>query len=195
MLRTRYALSAATVVAAVALSGCGGSGTTAASTAPAVAKVVAVPFSSSAIHGAELPAVYTCDGRDISPPLSWGAMPSGIEELALFALGVTRGRSGRPSITVEWAVAGVTPATHSLGAGALPPGAFVLEAGDGKRRYSICPAKGQAARYEFALYALPIHIRATPRISGAQLLHNLTESIPQYRAPASGELSTTYKRR
>ena len=32
-----------------------------------------------------IPARYTCDGDDISPPLSWGTPPDGTQSLALIA--------------------------------------------------------------------------------------------------------------
>src|ERR1700719_645379 len=33
--------------------------------------------------GAEIPAQYTCDGADISPPLSWSDVPAGTGSLVL----------------------------------------------------------------------------------------------------------------
>lgn len=34
-------------------------------------------------HNGEIPKVYTCDGKDISPPLNWSGTPDGTETLAL----------------------------------------------------------------------------------------------------------------
>lgn len=189
MPRIRYAFSLVGLLLVAAFSGCGESPTAAVPPLPPITKVVAVPFRSSAIHG-RLPSLYTCDGKNISPPLAWGAVPPGIEELALYAVAVTPG-----TLSVEWAMAGVNPSLHHLSAGEVPSGAFLEEANDGQKRYSICPAKGQTKRYEFALYALPNRVRATPEISGATLLHNLTGQIPQGRSPATGRFSATYTRR
>jgi hypothetical protein len=190
---------AATLIA-LGLVGCGSSTDTASRTGttprlPPITKVVAVRLTSSAIHGAKLPVVYTCDGRNVAPPLAWGTLPSDIEELALFAVNVTPSGSGQPAHTVEWAMAGVAPALHRMSAGEIPRGAFLVTGSDGKRRYSICPAKGQTERYEFALYALPPHVRAGPGISGVGLLHNLTGKILGGRSPARGAFTATYTRR
>ncbi len=34
-------------------------------------------------HGGEMPARYTCDGKNISPPLIWAGVPDGTKSLAL----------------------------------------------------------------------------------------------------------------
>jgi phosphatidylethanolamine-binding protein (PEBP) family uncharacterized protein len=188
MRRTPHATPIAALVLALALGGCGGSST------PAV-KVVAVPLHSSAIHSARLSPRYTCDGKDISPPLTWGAIPAEVEELALFALQVTPATAGRYTLTVAWAMAGVEPALHHLAAGEIPKGAFVLQASNGKRQYTICPPQHQTQRYEFALYALPPHVHAGPNINATELLTNLTSTIPTNQAPARGAILTTYTRK
>ena len=41
--------------------------------------------SSAFKEGGPIPARYTCDGRDVSPPLKWGAVPAGAKFLALIA--------------------------------------------------------------------------------------------------------------
>jgi len=192
----RIATTTLAVLAAAALSGCGGTGASTGTTVLSSVEPSTVSLRSSAVHGSTLPALYTCDGRDISPPLSWGALPSGVKEVALFVLGVRRGKAGRPVASIEWALAGVKPQLQGLRAGDVPPGAFALAASDGSRRYSVCPASGQTERYTFALYAMPRGVRASPALAGTALLLNLTQSgVPQNEAPASGTFSVTYKRR
>lgn len=34
-------------------------------------------------NGGEIPTQYTCQGRDVSPPLSWSGVPDGARSLAL----------------------------------------------------------------------------------------------------------------
>jgi phosphatidylethanolamine-binding protein (PEBP) family uncharacterized protein len=187
MQRTNTTISIAALLSALALAGC-------ASTATTATKVITVPFTSSAIHASKLPALYTCDGKDISPPLTWGAIPADIEELALFALEITPSATGHYTLTIDWAMAGVAPTVHHLAAAEIPPGAFVLGANNGKRRYSICPAKNQTTRYEFALFALPPHVHALPAIRSVELLSNLINTSPQTQAPAQGTLLATYAR-
>jgi phosphatidylethanolamine-binding protein (PEBP) family uncharacterized protein len=174
---------------ALALAGCGGSGTA------ATIKPLVVPFRSSAIHGGQIPAAYTCDGKDISPPVTWGAIPTSIEELALFALEITPAAQQRATITVEWAMTGIKPSLHHLSAGQTPAGAYVLKASNGHRHYSICPPKGQTKLYQFALYALPAGVHASREIGGLELLTNLNKTSPEYKAPAYGAFRASYTRK
>jgi phosphatidylethanolamine-binding protein (PEBP) family uncharacterized protein len=177
--------SGAVLLAAMALAGCGSSsgGTSSGK----------IPFSSSVVEGGELPAHYTCDGANVAPPLKWGATPTGTKELVLIALG--KGQSNSATSTVEWAMAGVKPDLHELTAGERPTGAFLVQASDGKRHYSVCPAKGQTKLYAFVVYAVPERVIVTRRVSGSTLYHNLAEGRPEFRAPASGEFTASYTRK
>jgi phosphatidylethanolamine-binding protein (PEBP) family uncharacterized protein len=181
------------VPAAVALGGCGGAARRA-TTASTPARVT-IALGSPAVHGSKLPALYTCDGRNVSPPLAWGTVPSGVQELALFALGTRHSSAGRTATSLEWALAGVKPSVHELRAGEIPPGAFLLTGSDGKRGYSLCPPTGQQEDYTFGIFALPGVARASRRIAGAALFHNLTNSSREFEAPAAGVFSVSYTRR
>jgi len=45
---------------------------------------MAITLTSSAFEeGGAIPSKYTCDGADVSPPLSWAGVPEGTESLAL----------------------------------------------------------------------------------------------------------------
>jgi phosphatidylethanolamine-binding protein (PEBP) family uncharacterized protein len=209
----RRTASTATIVAlllALALTGCGTNSTSgskaasgplttsskAASAPPTTSsKVASVRLTSSAIQHGQLPARYTCAGENISPPLTWGAVPSAIQELTLFALEPAPSPTGNPTPAVEWVMAGVKPALHHINAGELPRGAFLLNTGTGKVKYSLCPPKGQTKHYEFALYAIPTGVRVTPNLSGIALLTNLTNPNPQFQSPATGTIAATYTRR
>jgi phosphatidylethanolamine-binding protein (PEBP) family uncharacterized protein len=186
---TRAAMLA--VLGAAALTGCGGS----TEPKPASVEPVVVILQSSAITGSKLPALYTCDGRNVSPPLSWGAIPSGVEELALFAIGTRVTKGGRASASVAWAMAGLRPSLQSVRSGEVPRYAYLLSNSDHRRHYSVCPPRGQTERYSFALYGLPRGARASTSMTGAVLLYNLTQAGAQYQAPVSGTFSVTYKRR
>ena len=192
------ALAGLTLLLALALSGCGSAQPTATASNSATAPTTApttIQFSSSAISGSTIPARYTCDGQNIAPPLSWGTVPATIRELAVFLIDVTPTSSGRPANTVQWAMAGLKPVLHKVAAGELPPNAFLEENSNQGTRYSLCPAKGKARRYKFALYALPPTAVATNRITGSELLANLTEATPQDQSPATGEFTASYTRK
>jgi phosphatidylethanolamine-binding protein (PEBP) family uncharacterized protein len=181
------ATPAAVLLSALALTGCGGS------SAP---KSFTIQFRSSAlVHGA-LPALYTCDGRDISPPVEWGAVPSTTSELALFVLGLKPNRkTGRYAFSIEWAVAGINPALHKLAAGQLPPGAHIGHEVDGKlARYHVCPAKGKHVNYQFALYAVPAAVAIRAKFQGEAILSALANPLSQTRANAGGAFVASYTR-
>jgi Raf kinase inhibitor-like YbhB/YbcL family protein len=45
---------------------------------------VTLVLASSAFHAnGEIPARYTCEGDDVSPPLSWSGIPPGTKSMAL----------------------------------------------------------------------------------------------------------------
>jgi phosphatidylethanolamine-binding protein (PEBP) family uncharacterized protein len=163
----------------VAVSGCGGSSSTSSSTQ--AAKSAAKPARTVTPGGSQehsvtsnvtlsspafrtngfIPARYTCDGADQSPPLSWKGVPAGTAELALFVADpAERARGGGPS--TFWAVAGLPPTLKGLAAGKLPPGAIVGRNTLGQTRYSICPARGRTQSYLIALYTLPHPIAVKP---------------------------------
>ncbi len=186
------AISSAALLAILALTatGCGSATNTGRQT-------INIPFQSPAITGTAIPAKYTCDGKDISPPLEWGEVPAGINELALFALGLTPSPEGKGStISIEWAVSGVNPSLHRIAAGHLPKGAHVGSSTKGPRRYSICPPKGGPRKtYEFAVYAIPPSLKVAAGFKGLQLLGEVASSNSPTVASAGGQFTVTYKRK
>lgn len=192
MPRTIQVISSAALLATLALAatGCGSATTTGRQT-------INIPFQSSAITGTKIPAKYTCDGKNVSPPLEWGEVPAGVNELALFALGLTPSPEGKGStISIEWAVSGLKPSLHRISAGRLPAGTHVGSTTKGPRRYSICPAKGEPAKtYEFAVYAVPPSLKVAAGFKGLQLLGEVASSNSPTVASAGGQFTVTYKRK
>ncbi len=110
-------------------------------------------------HNAAVPAKYTCEGSDVSPPLAWSGVPDGTKSLVLIVDDPDAPDPKAPRVTwVHWVLYNVPPASTGLpegaGAGALPDGA---KAGrnDWKRADygGPCPPIGRH-RYFFKLYAL-----------------------------------------
>jgi phosphatidylethanolamine-binding protein (PEBP) family uncharacterized protein len=115
--------------------------------------LLASPALGSAEAGASeasLPAAYTCNGKNISPPLIWKGIPQGSAELALFAINLV---PVGESLFFDWAVAGLDPSLEGLEEGKLPKGAILGRNGFGKLGYSVCPEGPETII--FALYALP----------------------------------------
>jgi phosphatidylethanolamine-binding protein (PEBP) family uncharacterized protein len=190
--RPAEVISGAGLLALLASAGCGSSGAT---TAP-VTSIPAIPFKSAAIVGNSIPARYTCDGKNTSPPFEWGGVPSSTRELALLVTGLKPSSTQSSySVSVEWAVAGLNPALHRLAAGRLPPGAHLGVATNGKTRYTVCPKKGKSELYQFSLYAVPAAVTIPRRFEGIQVLIQIGAQGASTPAIARGGFQAIYKRR
>jgi Raf kinase inhibitor-like YbhB/YbcL family protein len=141
-------------------------------------------------QGGAIPAQYTCDGRDISPPLNWTSGPSGTKSYALIA-----DDPDAPMGTwVHW-VAYNLPASET----SLPEDVSNDERlSDGTiqgindfKRYGYggpCPPGG-THRYFFKVYALDTVLKAGPGLTKKKLLREIDGHIL-----AQGELMGTYSR-
>ncbi|MDB5311254.1 MAG: hypothetical protein JWO38_5456 [Gemmataceae bacterium] len=109
--------------------------------------------------GGSIPAVYTCEGRDVSPPLAWSGVPAGAKSLALIVDDPDAPDPAAPKrVYVHWVLYNIPPATTGLPEAAtaadLPPG--TLEGKNDWNRTGYggpCPPIGRH-RYFFKLYAL-----------------------------------------
>ncbi len=174
---------------ALPLAGCGSTGTNSAAVTP-------ITLSSSGIQGTSIPALYTCDGKNIPPPLEWGAVPAGTRELVLLVIGLTAGsQSESYGVSVEWAVAGIDPALHRLDPGQLPRGAYVGINSAGKQAYSICPRHGASAKYQFQVYSVPPRLQLAPDFVGMSVLGALSQQNTRASATGQGAFVALYKRR
>ena len=180
------AITSIAVLTTLALTGCG------TSTPAATKKIPVIDFKSPAV-GPQIPARYTCDGHDISPPIEWGPVPADTGNLVLLILGFKqKGNTTAYQVTVEWALAGINPELRKIAAGEVPPGAFVGLDTDHKHHYHICPPKGKTAQYRFELYGLPAGTKVSPYFAGLPVLSSL-EANPT-PATAHGTFVATYKR-
>ena len=110
-------------------------------------------------EGAGIPAKYTCDGADVSPPLAWSGVPEAAKTLALIVDDPDAPDPAAPKVTwIHWVVYNLPAASAGLpeavAAAALPQGA-VLGTNDFKQAAwgGPCPPVGRH-RYFFKLYAL-----------------------------------------
>jgi len=108
-------------------------------------------------HQGSIPAVHTCEGKDLSPPLAWLEIPAGAKSLALIVDDPDAPDPAAPKMTwVHWVLYNL-PAAN----GGLPEGVKALPAGtkegvnDWKRTGygGPCPPVGRH-RYFHKLYAL-----------------------------------------
>jgi len=109
--------------------------------------------------GGEIPSLYTCEGRDISPPLRWTGIPAAAKSLVLIVDDPDAPDPKAPKMTwVHWVLYNI-PATatglpEGVTSGALPPG--TLEGKNDWKRTGYggpCPPIGRH-RYVHKLYAL-----------------------------------------
>ena len=118
---------------------------------------MALQLRSSAFRENELiPKKYTCDGSDVSVPLSWGDPPQGTKSFALIA-----DDPDAPAGTwVHWVLYDLPPDTRELPESSsrqehLENGAKQGKNDFGKIGYGgPCPPAGPPHRYFFTLYAL-----------------------------------------
>lgn len=106
--------------------------------------------SSAFRDGGAIPARYTCDGAQESPPLSWAHAPRNTAQLAL----IVDDPDAPHGTFVHWVVWGIDAGSTSIAAGEVPPGASQGKNGAGQEKYAgPCPPSG-THRYRFQLFAL-----------------------------------------
>ncbi len=136
-------------------------------------------------HNGSIPAKYTCDGEDKSPPLVIGNVPSGAKSLAL----IVDDPDAPAGTWVHWVLWNIPPATSELGENAFPPGALQGKNSWGKNLYGgPCPPSG-SHRYFFKLYALDATLDLGPATTKKELERAMEKHIV-----ARAELTGVYKR-
>ncbi|MEX2206479.1 MAG: YbhB/YbcL family Raf kinase inhibitor-like protein [Myxococcota bacterium] len=125
-------------------------------------------------NGGAIPAHYTCEGADISPPLAWTDPPAGTQSFALVVDDPDAPDPAAPKLVwVHWVVYDLPATTRELpenaSQGALPHGAR-QGANDWKRAAygGPCPPIGRH-RYFHNLYALDIVLGARGALTKAAL--------------------------
>ncbi|MFA5810881.1 MAG: YbhB/YbcL family Raf kinase inhibitor-like protein [bacterium] len=138
--------------------------------------------SSAFTNASPIPSKYTCDGSDLSPPLSWSGAPAGTKSFALIA-----DDPDAPAGTwVHWVAWNIPTATSSLGEAMtkdaqLPDGTKQGVTDFRRPGYGgPCPPSG-THRYFFKLYALdaPLDLPATatkPQLEAAMKGHVLAQT-------------------
>ncbi|MBP1748740.1 MAG: kinase inhibitor [Deltaproteobacteria bacterium] len=101
-------------------------------------------------NNSSIPKQYTCDGKDINPPLVIQNIPDGSKSLAL----IVDDPDAPVGIWVHWVVWNIDPGTKQIGENSVPAGAVQGRNDFRKTNYGgPCPPSG-THRYFFKLYAL-----------------------------------------
>jgi Raf kinase inhibitor-like YbhB/YbcL family protein len=153
---------------------------------------MAIEVRSSAFEdGGVIPARYTCDGQDLTPPLSWDSVPNGTKSLAL-----TVDDPDAPRGTfVHWMIYDLPPDTRRLPEDVpkrrtLSGGVQQGVNGAGGIGYTgPCPPGG-THRYLFKIYALDTRLD----LGGGATIARLSDAMEGH-VLAEGQLMGTYRRR
>jgi hypothetical protein len=115
-------------------------------------------------NGGMIPSLYTCDGRDVSPPLEIKGVPEGAAALAL-----VMDDPDAPGGTFDhWLVWNIPAGTKEIPEGTEPKG-VQGRTGFGATGYGgPCPPSG-THRYRLKLYALDAELKVAPGSRKAQL--------------------------
>lgn len=143
--------------------------------------------------GGEIPAKYTCEGADVSPPLRWHGVPPGTRSLVLIVDDPDAPDPAAPKMTwVHWVLYDIPASGDGLAEDAdqrLPEG-IRQGLNDWKRTGygGPCPPIGRH-RYFFKLYALDVALGNLGRPGKADLERAMAGHVL-----ASTELMGTYRK-
>jgi Raf kinase inhibitor-like YbhB/YbcL family protein len=144
--------------------------------------------------GAAIPAAYTCEGADHSPPLAWSDVPAATQSFTL----IVDDPDAPAGVWVHWVLFDLPGSTRALPEG-LPPRDTLPELGGARqgrtdfRRIGYggpCPPPGKPHHYHFTLYALDALLGLPAGATKAEVLRR----VPQHLVAQAG-LVGTYARR
>ena len=138
-----------------------------------------------------IPAKYTCDGENVSPPLIWDSVPEGTKSIAL----ICDDPDAPGGTFVHWVLYNL-PADMKELPEDIPHGEVLKNAAKqgitdfGRIGYGgPCPPKG-VHRYFFKIYFLDSEVGLSPGASKTQLLQAIGKHIK-----GQGQLVGKYKRK
>ncbi|MGA9452671.1 MAG: YbhB/YbcL family Raf kinase inhibitor-like protein [Verrucomicrobiia bacterium] len=142
--------------------------------------------------GQPIPAKYTCDGNDISPPLQWTNTPANTKSFALIA-----DDPDAPMGTwVHWVAYDLPANTTGLPEDVAKTQTLAGGAKQGLNDFrrigygGPCPPSGKPHRYFFKIYALDAVLNLKPGLTKRELL-----KVTNGHVLAEGQLMGTYQRR
>jgi Raf kinase inhibitor-like YbhB/YbcL family protein len=156
---------------------------------------VSIKITSTAFQpSGSIPSKYTCEDRDISPPLAWSGAPPGTKTFALIVDDPDAPDPAKPQrVYVHWVLYNLPATAIALPENAskkgLPNGAVQGKNDWGKSEYGgPCPPIGRH-RYFFKLYALDIELTGLSSPTKGDLERAMNGHVVD-----SGELIGTYQK-
>lgn len=141
-------------------------------------------------HGDAIPAKFSCDGDDISPPLQWQNVPAGTQSLAV----IMDDPDAPRGTWIHWVLYNIPAATSELPENVAPADSLPGGGSQGTSSFrrvgygGPCPPGG-SHRYFFKLYALDNQLDLAAGATKDQLLAAMEGHIL-----GQGELMGTYTR-
>jgi Raf kinase inhibitor-like YbhB/YbcL family protein len=156
---------------------------------------VSIKITSTAFQpGGSIPSKYTCEDRDLSPPLAWSGAPLGTKSFALIVDDPDAPDPAKPQrVYVHWVLYNIPATAIALPENAtkkgLPKGAVQGKNDWGKAEYGgPCPPIGRH-RYFFKLYALDTELTGLSSPTKGDLERAMNGHVLE-----SGELIGTYQK-
>ena len=130
-------------------------------------------------NGETIPTRFTCEGDNVSPPLSWAGVPDNAKVLALVV-----DDPDASGIFTHWVIYNIPPTPSGLEEGASLRDRFSEGLKEGINDYGDqgyggpCPPRGNPPhRYQFRLFALAEPLNFKGRVTRGQLMDAMEGKI------------------
>ena len=148
--------------------------------------------SSSFAEGEPIPSKYTCDGENISPPLSWDNAPAGTKSSAL----ICDDPDAPVGTWVHWVLYDLPATITELREATETKEELPNGARQGRNDFKQigyggpCPPRGGQHRYYFKIYALDLELNLKSGATKSEV-----ENAMKGHILAEGKLMGTYQRK
>jgi len=130
-------------------------------------------FSTAFNHNGNIPAKYTCDGENISPPLEISSVPPMAKSIVL----IVDDPDAQAGTWVHWVLFNIPPKTAQIAENSMPEGATEGTTSFGKPGWGgPCPPSG-AHHYQFKIYALDTVLQIPASSTKADLEKEMANHI------------------
>ncbi len=160
---------------------------------PNPTKIMSLQITSTAFsEGQPIPAKYSCEDRDISPPLQWTNAPANTKSFAL----IMDDPDAPVGTWVHWVLYDLPPTTTGLPEDVVKTQFIAGNAKQGLNSWprlgygGPCPPPGKPHRYFFKLYALDRMLDLKPGLTKKDV-----EAAMKGHVLAEGQLMGTYQRK
>lgn len=141
--------------------------------------------------GSTIPAKHTCEGENVSPPLSWAGAPPETKSLAL----IFDDPDAPRGTFSHWVLYGIPADERELPENYATSATAQRKATSGRNDFGKdgyggpCPPRGETHRFYFRLYALDTPLNLSAGATRAQVLDRVRDHVV-----AQAELMGSYKR-